>query len=50
MEVAEHFPPEIQEVTKFGQPLESTDETGRTLSVAEFAQVLILFFFLSHNN
>ena len=41
MEVAEQFPPEIQEVAKFGQPLEATDETGRTLAVSEFAQVRI---------
>ncbi|XP_070204802.1 EF-hand calcium-binding domain-containing protein 5-like isoform X2 [Littorina saxatilis] len=42
MEVAEQFPPEIQEVAKFGHPLESTDETGRTLAVTEFAQFLSL--------
>ena len=39
MEVAEQFPPEIQEVAKFGQTLEATDETGRTLAISEFAQV-----------
>ncbi|XP_076472921.1 EF-hand calcium-binding domain-containing protein 5-like [Babylonia areolata] len=43
MEVAEQFPPEIQEVAKFGHPLESTDETGRTLAVTEFAQYLSLY-------
>ncbi|KAL8619155.1 hypothetical protein ACOMHN_019427 [Nucella lapillus] len=43
MEVAEQFPPEIQEVAKFGHPLESTDETGRTLAINEFAQYLSLY-------
>lgn len=45
MEVAAQFPPEIEEVTltQFSQPLESTDQTGTTLSVNEFAQYLLLY-------
>lgn len=39
-ELAESLPDELREVAKFGHPLEPVDETGRTLAVKEFAQVL----------
>ncbi|CAG5133584.1 unnamed protein product, partial [Candidula unifasciata] len=43
LETVELLPPELQEVAKFGRPLEPTDETGKTLSVKEFAQYISLF-------
>ena len=39
VELSEKFPDHLQAAAKFSHPLDPTDETGKSLTVKEFAKV-----------
>ena len=39
MELSERFPDDLREAAKLSHPLEATDESGKVLTVKEFAKV-----------
>ena len=41
MELSERFPDDLKEAAKLSHPLEATDESGKALTVKEFAKVSI---------
>ena len=40
VELSERFPDDLREAAKLSHPLEATDESGKVLTVKEFAKVI----------
>ena len=47
MELSERFPDDLREAAKLSHPLEATDESGKVLTVKEFAKVRLDSFILN---